>query len=137
MTLTERQALHTLRMGRLIVYADAMGVPVKVQEWNRLFSTQKEYVASGVSKTLLSDHLDNCATDVYIVIAGVAVVLTKDSPATDKERYRIIGRYWRELGGQWGGDFCDRAKFIKENGREFDPEKDMGWDPFHMGSPKV
>lgn len=123
-------------MGRLIVYADAMNLPIKVQEWNRDLETQKKYLAQGVTKTLLSDHLDNCATDVYIVVGGVTLILAKDSPATDKEKYRVIGRYWRELGGQWGGDFCDRPEFLAKNGREFDSEKDMGWDAPHMGSPK-
>ena len=129
MTLTERQVLHTSRMGKLICFAGAKGVSVKVQEWNRDLETQKRYVAEGVSKTLKSDHLDKCATDVYVIVNG--------EPTENDEDYRILGEYWISLGGQWGGRFVNRAEFLKKNGREFDPAKDLGWDVYHMGSPAV
>ena len=111
MTLTERQVLHTKRMGWLIVHADVLGLPIKVQEWNRLLSTQKEYVAKGVSKTLNSKHLDNCATDIYIIVDG--------APTKDLEQYRALGVKWEELGGTWGGRWGET------------PGK-VGWDPYHL-----
>lgn len=129
MTLTERQVLHTTRMGKLIVYANANGLRIKVQEWNRLLATQKEYVASGVSKTLNSKHLDNCATDVYIISEGV--------PTPKLEVYRILGTYWESLGGRWGGRFINASEFKAKNGRDFDPAKDIGWDPYHLETADV
>ena len=116
MTLTARQCLHTVRMGKLIMYANiTLGLSVKVVGWNRLLATQKEYVAKGVSKTLNSKHLDNCATDLYIVENG--------APVYEAERYRTMGLYWKGMGAgaNWGGDF----------GATTDK---LGWDPYHFES---
>ncbi len=113
MTLTERQCLHTSSMGKLICFAGAKGLSVKVVEWNRLLETQKEYVASGVSKTLNSKHLENCATDLYIIVNG--------APTTDPEQYRLLGEYWESLGPghTWGGRWGEM------------PGK-IGWDVVHF-----
>lgn len=127
MTLTDRQVLHTSRMGKLICFAGAKGISIKVQEWNRDLETQKAYVAKGVSKTLKSDHLDKCATDIYVIVNG--------APTENLEDYRVLGEYWEANGGQWGGRFVDRAAFKAQHGRDFDPAKDLGWDVYHMGSP--
>jgi len=134
MTLTDRQCAHTSRMGLLIVYANSAGLSVKVSEWNRLLSTQKEYVAKGVSKTLDSKHLENLATDIYIIIGGKAIFCDNDSPAEHKAAYRLLGVYWECRGGRWGGRFHDAAAWRKKYGREFDPSKDIGWDCYHMES---
>lgn len=127
MTLTDRQCLHTTRMGKTIVYADVVGLKIKVVEWNRLLSTQKEYVAKGVSKTLNSRHLENCATDIVIIAAD-------GTPTAKLEEYRILGLHWESLGGRWGGRFVDKEAFRKKEGREFDPSRDLGWDIFHYES---
>lgn len=128
MTLSERQCAHTKRIGELIVYANAAGLSVKVVEWNRLLETQKEYVAKGVSWTLNSAHLDNCATDIYII--------KNSAPTKNLEDYRMLGVYWENRGGRWGGRFKpNAAKFMKANGRAFDPAKDIGLDPYHFETP--
>lgn len=119
MTLTARQCLHTIRMGKLIMYANiTLGLSIKVLEWNRLLATQKEYVASGVSKTLNSKHLDNCATDLVIVKNG--------TPQWDKELYRNMGMYWEGMGAgaNWGGRFGETPT-------------ELGWDCGHFESADV
>lgn len=123
MNLTMRQCLHTLRMAKLIDYANSLGLLVKVTEWNRLLETQKEYVARGVSWTLNSRHLDNCATDMYIVKEGGVIC--------DGEPYRRLGVYFENMGGRWGGRFVP-SDFEAKNGRNFDPAKDVGKDPYHF-----
>lgn len=126
--LSEFQTRHTLHVAWLIVYANSLGLTVKVVEWNRLLATQKDYVKRGVSKTLNSQHLVNCATDLYIIDP---VTWT---PITDMEQYRALGERWESEGGRWGGRFHDATDFRKKNGRDFDPAKDIGWDPYHMES---
>lgn len=130
-TLTDHQCEHTLRMAWLIVHANNNDLLVKVVEWNRLLATQKEYVAKGVSKTLNSQHLVNCATDLYIIDPE-----TK-APTHDMELYRKLGEKWESEGGTWGGRFHDAVKWQAEHGRPFDPSKDIGWDPYHMESKSI
>ena len=134
-TLTERQCLHTLRVGQLIVYASSMGVSIKVLEWNRDIETQKRYVSEGVSKTMDSRHIDNCATDFVVVISGSTIFVGNDSPEEHKAIYRVLGTYAESRGLRWGGRFVDRGAFKEKHGREFDSSKDLGWDCGHVESP--
>lgn len=129
MTLLERQCLHTERIGLLLGCAKALGMKVKVVEWNRLLSTQKEYVAAGKSKTLASTHLDNCGTDIYVVAGGRAVVLVDKSPESDNALYRQLGAFWESLGGRWGG------RFGLENQPAAVRAVKIGWDPYHFETP--
>lgn len=129
MNLTDRQCAHTKRIGELIIYANSAGLPVKVVEWNRLLVTQKEYVAKGVSKTLESTHLDNCGTDLYIIKDG--------APTKNLEDYRILGVYFENRGGRWGGRFHDASDWIAKHGVPFNPAKDLGWDCQHFETPNV
>ena len=119
MSLGERQCDFTFMVARLIMQACALGYEIKVQEWNRLLETQKEYVAKGVSKTLKSKHLDNLAVDVYLYKDGKVIMVSED--------YRALGVYWENLGGRWGGRF-----HCKETYPNFNPDTDMGWDPYHF-----
>lgn len=118
MTLSERQCLHTQRIGELITYANAAGLRVKVTEWNRLLETQKEYLAKGVSWTLNSKHIENCATDIYIINNG--------APTEDLEDYRLLGTYFENRGGRWGG------RFGLEDLPKEEQDKKMGKDPYHF-----
>ncbi len=131
MTLTDRQVLHTSRMGKLISYAFENGLAIKVLEWNRLLKTQEEYVAKGVSKTLESMHLYNLATDCVLVVSGSAVFADNDSPKEIKDAYRALGEYGESIGLRWGGRFVNRVAFKAKHGREFDPASDLGWDCGH------
>lgn len=118
MTLGEKQCDFTFMVARLIMQACGLGYEIKVQEWNRLLSTQKEYVAKGVSKTLNSKHLDNLAVDVYLYKNGKVIMGGED--------YRALGVYWESLGGRWGGRFGleDKPSAIRDI--------EIGWDPYHF-----
>lgn len=131
MSLTDRQCAHTKRMGELIIYAISAGLSVKVVEWNRLLATQKEYVDKGVSKTLDSAHLVNCATDLYIVLNGQVLYVTNDSPEEHKRMYRLLGTYWESRGGRWGGRFG-----LEKNPAAIQAGA-LGWDCPHFETPNV
>lgn len=118
MTLGEKQCDFTFMVARLIMQACALGYEIKVQEWNRLLATQKEYVAKGVSKTLNSKHLDNLAVDMYLYKNGKVILGGED--------YRALGEYWESLGGRWGGRFGveSKPKAIQD--------LELGFDPVHF-----
>ncbi len=132
MNLSELQCAHTTRIAQLVIYANAAGIKAKVQEWQRDLATQKIYILKGVSKTLDSRHIDLLATDMYIILNGVAIYCEEDSPEEHKEMYRLLGVYWESRGGRWGGRFHDAAQFKAKHGRDFDPAVDIGWDPYHF-----
>lgn len=132
MTVNDRQCDFALAEAKLVLFAASLGIRTKVKEWWRDIETQKIYVLKKVSKTLDSRHIDGLAVDLYIVITGNSILIGPDSLAEHKEMYRKLGVYWESLGGRWGGRFVDHAEFLKTNGREFDPSKDMGWDPYHF-----
>lgn len=117
LSLGEKQCDFTFMVARLIMQACALGYEIKVQEWNRLFETQKDYVERGVSKTLKSKHLDNLAVDVYLYKNGQVIMGGED--------YRALGEYWESLGGRWGGRFGleDKPKTVRDI--------EIGWDPMH------
>ena len=122
LSLGEKQCDFTFMVARLIMQACALGYEIKVQEWNRLLETQKEYVAKGVSKTLNSKHLDNLAVDIYLYKAGKVIMGGED--------YRALGVYWEGLRPGvtgWGGRFHDEKLFPN-----FNPATDIGWDPCHF-----
>lgn len=124
LSLGEKQCDFTFMVARLIMQACALGYEIKVQEWNRLLETQKEYVKKGVSKTLNSKHLDNLAVDMYLYKKGKVIMGGED--------YRALGVYWESLGGVWGGRFHDEAAWIAQHGVPFNPDKDLGWDVWHF-----
>ena len=116
--LSLRQCEFTSALARLIQAAERLGFQVKVQELNRTFETQQEYVAKGVSKTMDSRHLDKLAADIVLFKNGVLV--------EDHEAYRPLGVFWEQQGGRWGGRF----------GLEHEPpevqDKKLGWDSPHF-----
>ena len=117
-TLSDRQCDFTNALALTICKAVSLGFKVKVQEWNRLLETQKEYVAKGVSWTMDSRHLDLLAADL---------ILFKDGfPVANKESYRPLGVYWESLGGRWGGRFG-----LENESKEVQDSK-MGKDPYHF-----
>ncbi len=131
MTLSEVQCRHTLNMARLILRADDLGWKIKVHGWNRTIAEQKEYVAAGKSKTMNSPHLELRATDLVLFTReGLAICAG--------EAFRVLGEFWESLGKdcKWGGRFHDPVKFRAEHGRDFDPEKDLGWDSPHFQTDK-
>lgn len=118
-SLSWRQAEFTHAFALLVLKAESLGLHVKVQEWNRLESTQKEYVAAGKSKTINSRHLDRLAVDIALILPSGEVL-------TGGEAFRPLGEYWESLGGRWGG----RLGLEHLPGKEQDEK--LGWDPCHM-----
>lgn len=119
MTLSERQCDFTEAVAKLVLFIRTLGYKAKVQEWNRLVETQKEYVAKGVSKTMDSRHLDNLAADLYIFKDGVRV-------DDDDYLWLVVGRQWEALGGRWGG------RFGREHLEEPARSEKLGWDRWHV-----
>ena len=118
-SLSRRQADFTHAFARLVLYAESLGLKVKVQEWNRLESTQKEYVAAGKSKTMDSRHLDRLAVDLVLVLPDGQVL-------TSGEQFKTLGLYWEGLGGRWGG------RFGLEHLTKADQDRKLGWDSPHF-----
>lgn len=118
MSLSDRQCSFTKALAQLILYIDAKGYQVKIQELNRTLDQQKAYVAQGVSKTLDSRHLDKLAADLILFKDGV--------PVSDQEAYRAFGECWERLGGRWGGRFG-----LEDQPPQVQAMK-LGWDPDHF-----
>jgi len=131
MSLSRIQCRHTLNIARLILRADELGWAIKVCGWNRTLAEQKENVATGKSNTMNSPHLELRATDLVLFTReGVAIC--------EGEAFRPLGEYWESLGKEcrWGGRFHDPVAFKVKTGRDFDPEKDLGWDSDHFETSK-
>ena len=64
--------------------------------------TQARLVADKASKTMASLHRKACAIDFVMAdnIGDYAEVTDSADP-----RWHILGKYWTELGGKWGGDW--------------------------------
>lgn len=75
----------------------AAGLPAVIIDARRSLSRQKQYVASGKSKTLKSYHLKGRAYDI-----GWLGVQTKDVP---DEWWNYAGKVGKQIGFRWGGDF--------------------------------
>lgn len=97
MSLFAEQAAFLLDMCRLVIRATELGFTVSARELGRTVEQQKMYVQQGRSKTLQSNHLRNCAVDLYFMRDGALVY--------DVEVLRPLGDYWRSLSpkNDWGG----------------------------------
>lgn len=116
-------------MARLILHIDSLGYSVKVPTeggWTRCLDEQKRFVCEGKSKTMNSLHLEGRATDLVLFKNG--------RPIFGGEEFRALGEFWESLGAEckWGGRFHNPERFLAEHGRDFDPEKDIGFDPPHF-----
>lgn len=119
MKLSEKQAAFCTMFARLVEKANELGTPFKVCEWHRTLETQRQYVASGRSKTLDSKHLDGLAVDIAIVVGGNIVENPKGEVAPE---YVALGKFWEEIGGRWGGRFGDHPATSRVE----------GWDGGHF-----
>lgn len=117
-SLSLRQCAFTHALAILIAEIERRGYQVKIQELNRTVATQHEYMASGVSKTMNSRHLDKLAADLILFHNGILV--------ESDEAYRPFGEFWESLGGRWGGRFG-----YEDQPKEIKAEK-LGWDCDHF-----
>ena len=97
MTLRERQSAFAVMVARLICYMDNLTKTGFILEWYRTKERQAQLVAEKKSWTMNSKHIDGLAIDLCILKDGV--------PSWDVEEYRILGRFWMDLGGVWGGSW--------------------------------
>lgn len=117
--LSLRQCDFTAALARLIVYAGELGLKIKVQELNRTIEAQREYVKTGLSKTMDSRHLDKLAADLAVITPDGVV-------HTGGEVFRPLGVFWEAIGGRWGGRFG-----FEDQPKEVQDAK-LGWDSDHF-----
>ncbi len=98
-TLSQKQIEFGRMVAKLILYAEAIGIPIKVTEWNRDQREQTRLYDSGKSRTLSSQHQIGLAVDIAIIRKGHYI--------TAWAEYRPLGRFWGLLGGTWGGNWQD------------------------------
>ena len=70
MKLSENQILFTLNIGDLIYFANSIGIGMTFGDAYRTEYQQKEYLRTGKSKTLTSNHLRRLAVDFNFFVDG-------------------------------------------------------------------
>lgn len=86
-------------LAKLIAFAHAQGMLVSGRELGRTAEQQAIYVRAGRSKTMKSNHLRNCAIDLYFMRNG-QLLQTVDE-------LRALGTFWCALSpkNEWGGNW--------------------------------
>ena len=99
--LSTQQQRFSQDIAKLILYANSLGVNLTFGEAYRTAYQQKEYVRTGKSKTMNSNHLRRLAIDFNFFINGK---LYYEHEMIDK-----IGAYWESLDvlNRWGGNFSN------------------------------
>jgi len=108
MSLSSKQIIFSKNVAKLIIYAETIGVDLTFGEAYRTKYQQEEYVRTGKSKTMNSNHLRRLAVDFNFFINGE---LFWEHPLITK-----LGEYWESLNelNRWGGfwkSFKDRPHF--------------------------
>ena len=93
-------------LAKLFMYARARDIIFKGHEWWRSFEKAAENARRGVG-IKNSRHCYSLALDIYIVGKTGKEVYLGQNPAEFKA-YKILGDYWKSIGGVWGGDFKER-----------------------------
>lgn len=95
--LVKRQHRFAQEIALLLIEAAAMGYLVTVRECWRPEYTARFFAKLGIGSKL-SKHIDSLALDL--------VLRRPDgSPLTETDDYRQLGRWWKDRGHKWGGDF--------------------------------
>lgn len=97
MSLFREQAAFLLDSCRLVLKATELGFVVSARELGRSVEQQAIHVKAGRSTTMKSNHIRNCAIDLYFMRDGKLVY--------DIEQLRPLGDYWKALDpkNDWGG----------------------------------
>ncbi len=122
MTLREKQSKFWLMIAEVIKFADSQAIPiVPLQVW-RSEQEQKALIARGVSKTMKSKHLEGLAMD-FVFLGDLQDDGIINWDEVNPMYYRMIGQFWENLGGRWGGRFGVLSE---------DYDKKLGWDGGHL-----
>lgn len=107
MTLSEKQALFTVKIAQLINWADERGYRLTFGEAYRTpeQAALNAKKGSGISNSL---HTQRLAVDFNLFVGG--------KYQEKSEAYRPLGEYWESIGGAWGG------RFSKPDGNHFSLE---------------
>jgi hypothetical protein len=99
MSLFREQAAFLLDVCKLVPYATSRGLIVSGRELGRTAEQQQVYVRTGRSTTMNSNHLRNCAIDLYFMHDGKLVY--------DLNLLKPVGDYWESLNSKnsWGGNW--------------------------------
>ena len=99
MSLFDEQNKFSLDLCRLLVKASELGFMVSLREVGRTAEQQAIYVKTGRSQTMKSNHLRNCAGDIYFMKDGELVLAKADLQG--------LGDYWESLDvkNSWGGNW--------------------------------
>lgn len=99
MSLFQEQSEFLLDAVRLVAWATERGYVVSARELGRTAEQQAIYVKTGRSQTMASNHLRNCAIDLYVMKEG-ALLQTKAD-------LQPLGDYWESLNpkNSWGGNW--------------------------------
>lgn len=97
--LLNSQQLFASNLGKLLLYINNNGFECSIGEVERTKYQQKEYVRTGRSKTMNSNHLKRLAADIFI--------FKNDELINDKNKLYEIGKYWESLhvNNRYGGFF--------------------------------
>jgi len=86
MSLRKQQSAFVVMVGRLINFATNQGYELTFGD---------AYASSGHKKD--SFHYRRLAIDLNLFKDGVFLTKTED--------HKVLGEYWKSIGGSWGGDF--------------------------------
>ena len=99
MSLRKEQSAFVNDIAKLIQYADTIGIELTFGEAYRTEYQQKEYLRTGKTKTMRSNHLRRLAIDFNFFIDGELTY--------DKVKLQRLGDYWESLNNKnrWGGNW--------------------------------
>jgi len=121
MKTSEKQAKFAIMVANLILWINTLpGHFITMGEVYRTQEQQEIYIVNGYSRVGVSKHQHRMAFDVNLFVNGkYEPGLTLES----REKFRLIGEKWEDMGGRWGGRFGTAKK---------DYDKKIGWDPGHF-----
>ncbi len=101
MSLSREQMYFSQDIAKLILYANSLNINLTFGEAYRTEYQQKEYVRTGKSKTMNSNHLRRLAIDFNFFIDGKLF--------WEHKQISQLGAYWESLyvKNRWGGNFTN------------------------------
>ncbi|MGS8101500.1 M15 family metallopeptidase [Providencia sp. PROV_01] len=106
MTLSEKQALFTVMIAKLIFWADEHGYRLTFGE---AYRTPEQAAANAKSGKGIKNslHTQRLAVDFNLFKNGAWLTKSTD--------HQPLGEYWESIGGTWGGRFNDGNHYSLEH----------------------